>query len=385
MWRYPRTLGVQSPPRHLHHQQQQQQVNSPHSPAPPSSRTTNLHDHDHDHDHEDMSPQKNTRSMSPASLAMPPPPPPKPKSVTMEEAPSLHHKTSSKPVMTPPEAYANYRHFNVTIPAPGVAHVEINRPEKLNAFYKLMWDEYGSIFDRLSGDSAVRCIVLSGAGEKAFTAGLDLEMNMEMVGGRAKGDDEAPIDPARKAWALRKHIQEFQEAISAAERCDKPVISVLHGFSLGLAIDIACATDIRICASSTTFAVKEVDIGLAADIGTLSRLPKVVGSLSWVKDVTMTARFFGAEEALRVGLVSAVYGSKKEALEAAMRLGITLAGKSPVAVQSTKALVNYSVGRSVQEGLLYTQSWNAAALQTQDVPNAIKATMQRKKPTFSKL
>lgn len=125
----------------------------------------------------------------------------------------------------------------------------------------------------------------------------------------------------------------------------------------------------------------------------------------------MTARFFGAEEALRVGLVSAVYGSKKEALEAAMRLGVTLAGKSPVAVQSTKALVNYSVGRSVQEGvffpllfplsfpspypqmsvlthdpgLLYTQSWNASALQTQDVPNAIKATMQRKKPTFSKL
>lgn len=65
----------------------------------------------------------------------------------------------------------------------------------------------------------------------------------------------------------------------------------------------------------------------------------------------MTARFFGAEEALRVGLVSAVYGSKKEALEAAMRLGVTLAGKSPVAVQSTKALVNYSVGRSVQEGV----------------------------------
>lgn len=84
-----------------------------------------------------------------------------------------------------------------------------------------MWDEYGSIFDRLSGDSSVRCIVLSGAGEKAFTAGLDLEMNMEMVGGRAKGDEEAPVDPARKAWALRKHIQEFQDAISAAERCDK--------------------------------------------------------------------------------------------------------------------------------------------------------------------
>lgn len=67
----------------------------------------------------------------------------------------------------------------------------------------------------------------------------------------------------------------------------------------------------------------------------------------------MTARFFGAEEALRVGLVSAVYGSKKEALEAAMRLGVTLAGKSPVAVQSTKALVNYSVGRSVQEGVFF--------------------------------
>lgn len=89
-----------------------------------------------------MSPQKNTRSLSPASLAMPPPPPPKPKSVTMGEAPNLPNnvmspKLVSKPVITPPEAYANYRHFNVTVPAPGVAHVEINRPEKLNAFYKL--------------------------------------------------------------------------------------------------------------------------------------------------------------------------------------------------------------------------------------------------------
>ncbi|KAI5309480.1 hypothetical protein KEM55_003152, partial [Ascosphaera atra] len=235
----------------------------------------------------------------------------------------------------------------------------------------------------LSHDSNVRCIVLSGAGAKAFTTGLDVKA----AAGNpvVNGDSEGAGDPSRSATRNRRYIDEFQDCISSLERCEKPVISVLHGYSLGLAIDIACATDIRICAKDTKFCVKEVDIGLAADIGTLSRLPKIVGSLGWVKEVALTARIFGADEALRQGLVSSVHETKDDAVKAGLELAKLIASKSPVAVQGTKELLNYSRDHTVPEGLRYTSVWNSAMLQTEDISAALLSGIQKRKPTFEKL
>ena len=101
----------------------------------------------------------------------------------------------------------------------------------------------------------------------------------------------------------------------------------------------SCA-DIRICTKDVKLAVKEVDIGLAADIGTLTRLPKIVGNHSWIKDVCLSARVFGAEEAYRVGFVSQVLENKEKAVETALKMAELLASKSPVAVQGTKELLN---------------------------------------------
>lgn len=136
------------------------------------------------------------------------------------------------------------------------------------------------------------------------------------------------------------------------------MICVVHGYAFGLAIDITACTDIRICAKDTKFCVKEVDIGIAADIGTLSRLPKLVGSMSWVKDVTMTARIFGAEEALQVGFVSQVHDSKAKALEAALKVAALLATKSPVAVQGTKELLNHARDHTVADSKSYLSPYN---------------------------
>ena len=108
--------------------------------------------------------------------------------------------------------------------------------------------------------------------------------------------------------------------------------------------------DIRICAKDTRFSVREVEIGLAADIGTLSRLPHANVPMSWVKEVCLTARDFTAEEALRVGFVSGVYDSKAAALERALELGKLLASKSPVAVQGTKEVLNFSRDHTVADG-----------------------------------
>jgi Delta3,5-Delta2,4-dienoyl-CoA isomerase len=163
------------------------------------------------------------------------------------------------------------------------------------------------------------------------------------------------------------------------------VICVMHGHTLGLAMDISTCADIRICSADTKFAVKEVDIGLAADIGTLTRLPKVVGNFSWVKDVSLSARIFGAEEAYRVGYVSQILETKEKAIQAALKMAELIASKSPVAVQGTKELLNHARDHTVADSLRYTGVWNSAAIQTSDVERAMLSGLKKTKPRFEKL
>lgn len=277
------------------------------------------------------------------------------------------------------------KHFLISSPAPFIIHIQINRPSKFNAFFEEMWLEYGRILNHLSKSPEVRAIVLSGAGDKAFTAGLDVQAASQggLMGG--SNDYKGVPDVARKAQIIKRGVEEFQACISSAEKCEKPVIAVMHGFSFGLAIDMATCVDIRVCAADTKFAVKEVDIGLAADIGTLTRLPKIVGNFGWVKDVCMSARIFGAEEALRVGFVSSVWETKEKALEEAFRIAKLLAEKSPVGVQGTKELLNHARDHNVADSLRYTGVWNSAAIQTSDVERALLSGIQKRKPTFEKL
>ena len=256
-----------------------------------------------------------------------------------------------------------------------------------------MWNELPPLFSYLSTSPSTRVVILSGAGPKAFTTGLDVQAASQnsilspSSQKTLKSDSGYPLDPARIATHHRRHIDSFQACITAIEACEKPVIVALHGWSLGLAIDIALCADVRICAKDTAFAVKEVDVGLAADIGTLSRLPKVVGNGSWIKDVCLSARQFGADEAEKMGLVSWVgkNGGKEEVVREALRWAESVAAKSPVAVQATKEILNWSWSRSVEDGLRYTSVWNSAALQSDDVKAAMMAGWTKRKPEFAKL
>lgn len=210
-----------------------------------------------------------------------------------------------------------------------------------------MWIELRSVFDALSVDSSVRVIILTGAGERAFTTGLDTK---EATDHSPIFSNSDPSDAARIATSIRRYVHAFQDCVSAIERCEKPVIAVLHGYSYGLAIDMTSACDVRFCAADTKMCVKEVDIGLAADVGTLTRLPKIVGAYGWVKDISMSARIFGSEEALRVGFVSAVCPDKKSTVDAAVCWAATVAQKSPVAVQGTKRILDYSRDHTIADG-----------------------------------
>lgn len=115
------------------------------------------------------------------------------------------------------EAYSQYKLFLVSSPAPWIIHVQVNRPQKLNAFYEAMWVELGAIFNQISTDPNVRAAILSGAGEKAFTAGLDVEKASETT--IPKNDGK--VDVARRAVVIRRHVQEFQDCITSIEICEK--------------------------------------------------------------------------------------------------------------------------------------------------------------------
>jgi len=128
------------------------------------------------------------------------------------------------------------------------------------------------------------------------------------------------------------------------------VLCVPHGFTWGLALDLCCGCDIRICSADAHFSVKEVDLAVIADLGTLQLLPKIVANLGWVKEVCFSARGFGADEALQVGFVSKVEKTKADAFAQALDMAQTIASKSPVAVQGTKAILDYSSDHSLQDG-----------------------------------
>ncbi|XP_004859124.3 delta(3,5)-Delta(2,4)-dienoyl-CoA isomerase, mitochondrial [Heterocephalus glaber] len=274
-----------------------------------------------------------------------------------------------------------YESLRVTSARKHVLHVQLNRPDKRNAMNKAFWREMVECFNKIAQDSDCRAVVISGAG-KMFSSGIDL---VDMASGllQPPGDDVA-----RVAWNLHNLISSYQKTFSVIEQCPKPVIAAIHGPCIGAGMDLITACDIRYCAQDACFQVTEVDIGLAADVGTLQRLPKVIGNQSLVNELAFTARKMMADEALSSGLVSRVFPDKEPMLDAAFTLASEISSKSPVAVQSTKVNLLYARDHSVAEGLSYMASWNMSMLQTQDIIKSVQAVMEKKdlkSVTFSKL
>nr|XP_003467202.1 delta(3,5)-Delta(2,4)-dienoyl-CoA isomerase, mitochondrial [Cavia porcellus] len=275
----------------------------------------------------------------------------------------------------------SYESLQVTCAQKHVLHVQLNRPEKRNAMNNAFWREMVECFNKIAQDPDCRAVVISGAG-KMFTSGIDLvDLASDIL--QPQGDDGARI-----AWYLRNLISTYQKTFSVIEQCPKPVIAAIHGHCIGAGVDLITACDIRYCTQDACFQVKEVDVGLAADVGTLQRLPKVIGNQSLVNELAFTARKMMADEALHSGLVSRMLPDKERMLDAAFTLATEISSKSPVAVQGTKVNLIYARDHSVAESLNYMASWNMSMLQTQDIIKSVQAAMEKKdmkSVTFSKL
>jgi len=265
----------------------------------------------------------------------------------------------------------NYQHLNVSQPAPYVTSVEMNRPKKMNAINKVMWTEIGDVFTKLSDDQNCRVIVLNAAG-KMFTSGIDLS-DLSQIASVVYSED----DIGRKSMTMYQTIRSLQDLLTSLEKCRKPVISCIHSACVGAGVDLITAADIRLCTADAWFCVKEVDMGLAADVGTLQRLPRVIGSQSLVNDLCLTARKMLSEEAEKCGLVSGVYSTKEEMMTTALEMAANIASKSPVAVQGTKMNLVYSREHSVEEGLDHIARYNMTMLQSEDVMKSAMAAMDK--------
>ena len=216
---------------------------------------------------------------------------------------------------------------------------------------------------------------------KHFCAGMDL--NAFSNGVDNIPDNKKP-DSARVGEAVYRVAKELQEYISTLEKIRVPVIAAIQGGCIGGAVDLVTACDIRLASNDAFFCIQEVNIGMAADVGTLQRLPRIIPD-SKMRELAYTGRRMYADEAKETGLVSDTYDSQDKMLGAANSLAKEIASKSPVAIYGLKAVMNYSRDHSVKDGLEYNALWSGAMLSQKDMTEAMTANMEKREASFNDL
>ncbi|GGY22479.1 crotonase/enoyl-CoA hydratase family protein [Paludibacterium paludis] len=255
-----------------------------------------------------------------------------------------------------------------------VAIVSFNRESKANSLDEASWKELRNAMRWCDDTPEVRAVVLSGEG-RHFCSGIDLAMLMG-VQGIIKDDCEA-----RMREKLRRLILDLQDCVTSLEHCRKPVIAAVHGVCLGGGLDIALAADFRFASADAVFGVREVDVGMVADVGTLQRLPRVVGE-GVAREMALTGRDVKADEALAFRLVNRVLPDAEAVKVAALECAELIAAKSPLAVRGSKEILNYGRDHSIADGLNHVATWNAAMLISDDIQKAGMAAMMKTRPVF---
>jgi enoyl-CoA hydratase len=255
-----------------------------------------------------------------------------------------------------------------------IATIRLNRPDKMNAMNLAMWHDLRAAFQYVDATPELRVAILEGEG-RAFTAGIDLQM---MLGVGAQVRDECD---GRTRENLRRVILDLQDTLTSLERCRKPVLAAVHGACVGGGIDLICCADMRYCSADAWFSVKEIDVGMVADVGTLQRLPRLIGD-GITRELAYTARKVAAAEAREIRLVNRVFETPEALRDGVREIAATIAAKSPLSVRGVKEMVNYARDHTVADGLNYVATWNAAMLMSADLQAAMMAGMSKSAPQF---
>jgi enoyl-CoA hydratase len=260
--------------------------------------------------------------------------------------------------------------------ADGIAEVVLTGPGKGNALGPDFWNEMPEALRALDADESVRVILLRGDGAH-FTYGLDLMAMMESLGPLLMGEGNLALERTK----LLQLIEKMQASTEGLARCRKPVLAAVHGWCIGGGIDVIAACDFRYCSREAKFSLREVRVGITADLGALQRLPRIIGEGN-TRELAYTGGDIDADRALQMGLVNQVFATPEELLAAARATARKIADNPPLVVQGAKQVMEYCADKSVADGLRYVAVWNSAFLQSHDLAEAFAAFAERRPPRF---
>lgn len=259
---------------------------------------------------------------------------------------------------------------------PPVAWVYLDRPEKKNAMHPPAWAEPTAIFEDIKKDKDILVAIIASTSDN-FTAGIDVMGMTPAIPEILEADQKGGIKKS-----LLEKIYWLQEGLTAIETCGKPVIAAVNGFCIGAGLDMISACDIRLCSEDAMFSLREAAVGFVADVGVLQRLPHIVGQ-GITRELAYTAKDINAKRAKEILLVNEIYSDRDALLKAAEEMAMEIAGNSPLAVQATKEVLNYGIGKSIDDGLKYVASISANIIPSNDLFEAVTAFSEKRKPKFT--
>ena len=259
-----------------------------------------------------------------------------------------------------------------------IAHIRFNRPEKRNSMNEDFWTMFPKEVEELDDSGEIRALIVSSTGPH-FSAGIDLSMFKDDI-----VENETDNELGRSRGYFLQQLRFLQNAVSCLEAARFPVVTAVQGGCIGGGIDLITAADIRICTKDAFFLIEEINVGLAADIGTIQRLPKIIPA-GIAREWTMLGEKVSADRAKEVGLVSSLHDNHDEMMKNAFEIAEKLASKTPLAMWVTKETLNYSRDHTVKESLENVALWNAATLHKEDVMSTMMSKMQKKKPEYRNL
>ncbi|HQL92645.1 MAG TPA: enoyl-CoA hydratase-related protein [Anaerolineaceae bacterium] len=241
-----------------------------------------------------------------------------------------------------------------------VALVTINRPEAMNALNVEVIEELIDAFDMIDVDNT-RCVILTGADVRAFVAGADIAAMANM------SSEEA------RAFAELGH-----ELMETIEYFPMPVIAAVNGYALGGGCELAMACDIRIASENAVFGQPEVGLGITPGFGGTQRLPRLIGSMSIAKELLYTGRNVRSDEALRIGLVSAVH-PQESLLDEAWKIANRISANAPIAVENAKTSVNATMELGLEEGIELETDLFSECFDSEDQKEGMAAFLEKRK------
>lgn len=258
-----------------------------------------------------------------------------------------------------------FEQINVTVGA-SIAEVTLDRPERHNALGSRIVGELGEALEEIEGSGEIRALILTGAGDEAFCSGVDLKERAEM--------------DADGRWTHNRALGAF---VGHLARLQVPTIAALNGLAFGGGLEIVLACDFRISADGARFSLPEVGIGIVPGAGGTQRLPRLIG-VTKAKELILTGRRIGAEEALDMGLVSKVV-PRSSLMEEARSLAREIAANSPLALAYAKAAVDLAPETTIEQGLRYETAAIRATLSSEDYKIGLAAFAEKRTPVFPPL